>query len=138
MFEQEIFQLKNDIQDLVSSYRDLVLSNRVQMCGVGLQNYDIRDEQITSSSHWMNEDKYGATNGRLFRTTGFGAWCAGFLGAYEWIEVDLGRDQTITAVVTQGKHNKDQWVTSYLVSHRCDSCDDYTYVTTPSPPTAAA
>jgi hypothetical protein len=42
-----------------------------------------------------------------------GAWCAGVNAVGEFLQVDLGRDYTVTAVATQGRAGFDQWVTSF-------------------------
>lgn len=45
-----------------------------------------------------------------------GAWCSRIRNNKQWLQVDFGTDTVVTRVSTQGRHNSDQWVTSYYVS----------------------
>lgn len=45
-----------------------------------------------------------------------GAWCSRARNNKQWLQVDFGTDTVVTRVSTQGRHNSDQWVTSYYVS----------------------
>ena len=45
-----------------------------------------------------------------------GAWCSRQRNNRQWLQVDFGTDAVVTRVCTQGRHNSDQWVTSYYVS----------------------
>ena len=45
-----------------------------------------------------------------------GAWCSRTRNKKQWLQVDFGTDTLVTRVSTQGRHNADQWVTSYYVS----------------------
>ena len=45
-----------------------------------------------------------------------GAWCSRTRNNKQWLQVDFGTDTVVTRVSTQGRHNADQWVTSYYVS----------------------
>ena len=38
----------------------------------------------------------------------------------QWIQIDLGRDEVVTAIATLGRANLNQWVTSYYVSYSLD------------------
>jgi len=38
----------------------------------------------------------------------------------QWIQVDLGKITMITKIATQGIHDKDMWVTEYMVSYSLD------------------
>ena len=37
--------------------------------------------------------------------------------AHQWLQIDLGGGTTVTKVVTQGRQDSDQWVTSYAISY---------------------
>ena len=61
-------------------------------------------------------------NGFLIKTfcgTGNG-WCAASAGTNHWIQADLTTPMYITAVITQGRQNFDQWVTEYQVAYSDD------------------
>ena len=72
----------------------------------------IPNSQITASSYW------GATlspqKGRLY---GIGSWSARRNDQNQWIQVDLGGKEFVTAVATQGRNNYNQWVKTYSVSY---------------------
>ena len=42
-----------------------------------------------------------------------------------WIQVDFGGNVVAEGVVTQGRHNTDQWVTSYRVQYKKDGEDHF-------------
>ena len=49
-----------------------------------------------------------------------GAWSAKQSDDSQWLQVDLGERSVVTAVVTQGRADLGQWVTSYkVVTARC-------------------
>ena len=45
-----------------------------------------------------------------------------------WIEVNFLKNKHVRAVVTQGRENYDQWVTSYQVMFKKDDQDNFTTV----------
>ena len=54
------------------------------------------------------------------RLNGAASWTARVRNKNQWIQVDLGRDEVVTAIATQGRANLNQWVTSYYVSYSLD------------------
>ena len=42
-----------------------------------------------------------------------------------WIQADFGRNVVAEGVVTQGRHNTNQWVTSYRVQYKKDGEDHF-------------
>ena len=76
----------------------------------------IRDSQITASSEWTHY--YGVKNARLNHRTGHlisGAWSAQTNNIHQWIQVAFNVPRLVTGIVTQGRHNVDQWVTKFKV-----------------------
>ena len=57
-----------------------------------------------------------------------GSWCAYYQRADEWLELDLGSDQTIYGVLVQGSHDSDSKVTEYIISLRVDSASAGTWL----------
>lgn len=49
-----------------------------------------------------------------------GGWASRRNDRNQWIQVDLGKDETVTAIATQGRSNLKQWVTSYHLSSSLD------------------
>jgi len=49
-----------------------------------------------------------------------GSWCSFYLRQDEWLELDLGSDQTIYGVAVQGAHISDMKVTEYTIGLRVD------------------
>ena len=97
---------------------DLVeLDTRKKSCqfgevSLGVEGGRISDSQITSSSSW---NSYLST--RQARLNGKASWSARRNDKNQWIQVDLGRQEIVTAIATQGRRNADQWVKSYSVSY---------------------
>lgn len=81
---------------------------------LGMENKNIQDSQITSSTAWKN---LPPENGRL---NGESSWSAEQNDKNQWLQIDLGEILAITKIATQGRHNYDQWVTSYLLSYSSD------------------
>ena len=85
----------------------------------------ITDGQISASSILYNDDKYAAVNGRLNKEksqASAGAWAPNSNTANrEWLQVDLGgQNLAVTRVATQGRNNKNEWVTSYKLQYSND------------------
>ncbi len=89
---------------------------------LGLTSRSIEDWQLSaSSSRPRSEDPLcGVRHARLHRRGGR-AWCAARRARGEWISVDLGVESTVSGVVTQGREDKAEWVTSFLLSYSLDS-----------------
>ena len=81
---------------------------------LGMENGNIQDSQITSSTAWNG---LPPEKGRLH---GASSWSAGQNDEDQWIQIDLNKILTLTKIATQGRHNYDQWVKSYLVSYSSD------------------
>jgi hypothetical protein len=70
--------------------------------------------KFTSSSTYGN-DKFGAGECGRPRINARSAWCAAQFKKNEWLQLDTGSVQNIQGIVTQGRRNADQWVTTYRV-----------------------
>ena len=57
-----------------------------------------------------------------------GSWCSYYNAADEWLELDLGSDQTIYGVAVQGAHDSDSKVTEYTISLRVDGASVGTWL----------
>ncbi|XP_055996917.1 lactadherin-like isoform X2 [Ostrea edulis] len=103
------------------------------VCGtngpLGMISGSILDWQITASSTYPLEwDKKCAEKyARVYLPNKYG-WCAKYKSSSEWLKVDLGVAARVTGVMTQGRGDGKEWVTSFKVSY---SMDDYNelYVT---------
>jgi hypothetical protein len=75
-------------------------------------------ERLKYSSTWGNEPKgTGHGQGMLDSPQ---AWSAGSNDLNQWIQMDAGQEKVINGVVTQGRQEADQWVTSYLIETSID------------------
>jgi hypothetical protein len=77
---------------------------------------------MTSSSVWS-----GVLSTQQGRLNGPTSWSARRNDRNQWIQVDLGRQEVITMIATQGRHNFNQWVKSYFLSYSSNGVtfDDY-------------
>lgn len=84
---------------------------------VGLEDGKIPNRAFTSSSKW---DKYHRADRARLNTVANkrhrGAWSSR-KNKRQWIQVKLGHKTRITGVVTQGRQDANQWVTSYSISY---------------------
>jgi len=70
---------------------------------------------MTSSSSW--NAALATHKGRLYGT---GSWSARVNNQNQWIQVDLGKEEVVTAIATQGRSNSNQWVKTFSVSSSSD------------------
>ncbi|XP_070397542.1 SCO-spondin-like [Dermacentor albipictus] len=78
---------------------------------MGLEN-GLLDEQALHASSERDEE-HEANQGRL----GGHSWVAGVADKHQYLQVDFGEPRELTAVVTKGREEAAQWVTSYTVQH---------------------
>ncbi|CAB3986165.1 Hypothetical predicted protein [Paramuricea clavata] len=78
----------------------------------GMQTGRIQDSQITASS--IHDPTLSTTKGRLNSAT---SWSARQNNLSQWIQVDLGREEVVTSIGTQGRGDYPQWVETYSVSY---------------------
>ena len=63
------------------------------------------------------------------RLKGTSSWSARVLNKDQWVQIDLGRDEVVTAIATQGRANANQWVKSYSLSYSLDGENFVSYKT---------
>jgi len=81
---------------------------------LGMQNGDIKDNQITaSSSRPADLPHYGRLNNNKF-------WCAGKKNKNEYLQVDLGQVKTVNKILVQGRGNWYDWVTGFHLYYSDD------------------
>lgn len=89
---------------------------------LGMENNAIADEQISASSQL--DANHATSKGRLqFQAalSNGGSWSALTNDVSQWLQVDLGNQETIvTRVATQGSNAKSQWVTKYKLQYSYD------------------
>ncbi|CAH1796402.1 unnamed protein product [Owenia fusiformis] len=81
----------------------------------------VPDSALKSSSDWNSAHR--AANVRINQQKGggrTGAWSAGKNDKNQWIQVDLGMRLRIKSIVTRGRPDSRQWVTSYFVQYGDD------------------
>ena len=90
---------------------------------LGMENGNISDERITSSSERIIT--YRAYQGRLHSKKGGAgkdSWVGGRKDTSPWLQVDLGSQFTrVTGVATQGGNKRDWWVSEYKLLHSLDN-----------------
>ena len=80
----------------------------------GMQNGKIQDSQIRASSFSKDLPPH---QGRLHSAT---CWKAAENDSKQWIQVDLNREKSVSAIATQGRKNAKEWVTSYVLWYSVD------------------
>ncbi|XP_078343423.1 retinoschisin-like [Oculina patagonica] len=86
---------------------------------LGMESGEVTDGQISASSEWDAETV--ASNGRLHLDNA-GCWAARTNDLNQWLQVDLGKPDTIVIrVATQGRFDVNyQWVTMYKLQYSND------------------
>ena len=88
------------------------------LMSLGLEDGRIQDGAMSASSVYNSH--FAAKFGRLnleARSGNAGAWCVRTCSSSSWLQIDLGSGTTVTKVTTQGRHDTDQWVTTYAISY---------------------
>ena len=81
-----------------------------------MESGEITDRQISASS-----ERGAASQGRLHFQTGGRAWIAAQRDFNQWLQVDLGIQNTkVTRIATQGRNNANQWVKEYKLQYSND------------------
>lgn len=103
---------------------NIILPGQANGCcsPLGLMTGKVQDWQIGVSSSVDSRKDPGChvRYARIFQPNGR-AWCAGKRAAMEWIQVDLGVAATVTGMMTQGRGDGKQWVTSYMLAYSLDA-----------------
>lgn len=86
---------------------------------LGLQNHQIKDEDITSSSYRHNHPAYHAR-------VGHDAWCAETRDKYQWLQIDLHQTRQLLFIATQG-NGIDAWVKTFYVEFSMDNITWYCF-----------
>ena len=86
---------------------------------LGIANHLISDGQMSASSQW--DTNHAANQGRLHFQAApgkGGSWTALRNDIHQWLQIDLGNQQTkVTRVATQGRNGQNQWVTKYRLQY---------------------
>lgn len=86
---------------------------------VGLSTGHIKDWQISASSTFPSSNCHERF-ARLHLHNGL-SWCARYKAPTEWLQLDLGLPAKVTGVMTQGRSDGAEWVTSFMMSYSVDA-----------------
>lgn len=89
-----------------------------------MANGSISNGQITASSQKISKDKsfkaeYGRLNNKPSGAMG-GAWCAQSSDKFQYLQIDLNKEMTLSGVATQGQIDAPNWVVKYSIQHSTD------------------
>ena len=89
---------------------------------LGLSNHDIEDWQLAASSAISSTlDPFCAVKNARLNLRKSRAWCAANKAKNEWLLVDLGVMSKVTGLITQGRGDKPEWVSSFTFSYSSDA-----------------
>ncbi|XP_011663055.2 uncharacterized protein LOC589087 [Strongylocentrotus purpuratus] len=91
---------------------------------LGLEDYRITDGAMTASTQY--DSNHGPRRARLnLPVSGAlkGGWSALTLDHSQWLQVDLSGTYRVAGIITQGRADANQWVTSYRVAHSLNGID---------------
>ncbi|CAH1776940.1 unnamed protein product [Owenia fusiformis] len=84
--------------------------------------HDVQDHQLTASSSYSAAHDPNFSRLNTISTSGqCGCWAAAVNDQNQWIQVDFETVVHVSGVITQGRSDYSQWVTSYTVSHSLDA-----------------
>ena len=94
---------------------------------LGMENGEILDSQISASSG-SHEFSSAASSRLNWQKPGWNsAWSPGNKDNNPWLQVDLGLQDTITEILTQGHSRSYEWVKTYTVSYSNDGLNFFAY-----------
>nr|XP_039256831.1 discoidin, CUB and LCCL domain-containing protein 2-like [Styela clava] len=86
-------------------------------CFMGMRSRDIPDSAITASSIYdVNHNAYDGRLDNRKKTGDVAAWASRQSRKGEWLQVDFGRPELVSGIITQGRESVGQWVTSFTIS----------------------
>ena len=88
---------------------------------LGMESGHLPDSAISASTYY--DSKYIPQLSRLNNIASSGkagVWCARSNNGNEWLQVNFGRETTVTKVATQGRYSGNNWITSYSLSYSVD------------------
>jgi contactin associated protein-like 2 len=83
---------------------------------VGVESGLIPDSSLTASSF---NTKRQPKDGRVGRSAG--AWSPSIQNAFQWLQVDMGKQYLVTQLLTQGRQGSDEYVREYFLEYSDDS-----------------
>ncbi|BFZ06336.1 hypothetical protein BsWGS_09375 [Bradybaena similaris] len=83
---------------------------------VGLEDGRIPDSALTASTFNV---KRMPPEGRVGRSAG--AWSPSIQNAFQWLQVDMGKQYIVTQILTQGRQGSDEYVREYFLEFSDDS-----------------
>lgn len=86
---------------------------------LGLLAGRLQEWQLSASS--THQPECQLRYARVLELASRGAWCPAKDADTEWIQVDLGADAKITGLLTQGRGDGREWVSSFAVSYSMDA-----------------
>ena len=89
---------------------------------LGMENGRIGNSQITASSTWST-----SLSTKQARLNGFSSWSARQQDTNQWVQIDLGKEEAVAAIATQGRRNAKEWVKTYSVSYSSDGVNFHYY-----------
>jgi len=116
------------LEEILEAIKRVLETKCTAVCqAVGVaDNNKIPDEKMTASSLFYED--YQAYYGRLNGTRGNGAWCPKTKSdRSEFLQIDMGTQQTVCAVATQGERRYRIWSRSYKLKFSLDGATYKTY-----------
>ena len=86
-----------------------------------MESGHLPDSAISASTYY--DSRYIPQFSRLNKIPSSGkagAWCTRTNNGNEWLQVNFGRETTVTKVATQGRYDSNNWITSYSLSYSVD------------------
>ncbi|PVD37242.1 hypothetical protein C0Q70_04237 [Pomacea canaliculata] len=82
---------------------------------LGVASRAIPNSAMTASSYFVKREPYMA---RLYDPAS--AWTPKIQNAYEWLQIDLGRQYIVTKLHTQGRRGSDEYVSEFFLEYSDD------------------
>jgi len=121
--DEMINDLQTEVTSEMSDIQDQVDHISADHCPLGMENYFIKDSQISASSYYSSYYQPGRARLNIFADgAGDGAWIPASNNKQGgWIQVDLLTSKTVTGIITQGREDLDHWTKTFNVFYGDDA-----------------
>ena len=88
---------------------------------LGIESGHLPDDTLSASSYYSaNYYPHFSRLNNIYQKGNDGSWCTKTNDGNQWLQVNFGRETTVTKVATQGRNNGGEWVISYSLSYSTD------------------
>ena len=95
-----------------------LLSSIVAECNKIISEVPYTQYEGSSHKSYRSRHSCSSSEGHIHSSSG---WCPKRSNEHQWLQLDLGPPSLVTGLITKGRGDKKNWVTSYSISYSNDT-----------------